>query len=65
MRLGEMLRLWRTVRNLDQRTVAKEIGISAATLCRAEQGRSFDATSMAKVIAWLISDDKLTGGANE
>jgi transcriptional regulator with XRE-family HTH domain len=61
MRLGEMLRLWRTVRNLDQRTVAKEIGISAATLCRAEQGRSFDAESMAKVIVWLIQD----GGANE
>jgi transcriptional regulator with XRE-family HTH domain len=58
MRLGEMLRLWRTVRNLDQRTVAKEIGISAATLCRAEQGKAFDARSMARVIAWMIEPEE-------
>lgn len=53
MRIGEIIRKWRLMSELDLRTVGKQIGISAATLMRLEQGRDTDAATMFKVLAWM------------
>jgi len=53
--LGEMLRLWRSVRGLGLREVAPRIGISHATLMRLEQGKPCDLPTWMKVQTWLLS----------
>lgn len=40
------------------RTVADEIGISAATLLRVEHGRIPDGRTLAKLLAWLFAEVK-------
>ena len=52
-RLGEMLRLDRTVRGHSLREMAADIGIGHATLMRIEHGQSFDVETWFKVWAWL------------
>lgn len=54
MKLGEVLRRWRLMAERDLRDVGAEIGISAATLMRIEQGRIPDGKPLAKVLAWLL-----------
>lgn len=56
-RLGEMCRLYRTVRGRSLREVAPEIGISAPTLMRIEAGQAFDADTLLKLWAWMLSED--------
>lgn len=56
-RLGEMFRLYRTVRNVSLREVASQIGISHATLLRIEKGQTFDAQTLLKLWAWMLSED--------
>ena len=53
-RLGQMLRLSRTVAQRDLRSVATEIGTSPATLMRIEHGQAFDAATLFKLWAWLL-----------
>ncbi len=55
-RLGEMLRLYRTVRGANLRDVASDIGIGHATLMRIEHGQAFDAETLLKLWAWLIQE---------
>lgn len=44
------------------REVAAEIGVSAATVCRVENGRSIDLWSFAYLCAWLgVSADRFVG----
>lgn len=57
-RLGEMFRLYRTVRGLSLRDVAPNIGIGHATLMRIETGQSFDADTLLKLWAWMLTEDK-------
>jgi DNA-binding XRE family transcriptional regulator len=40
------------------RDVAKEVGTSAATLLRIEQGKPCDSGTMATVLLWLIGEAK-------
>lgn len=54
-RLGEMLRLYRTVRGRSLRDLAPEIGIGAATLMRIESGQAFDAETLLKLWAWMVA----------
>lgn len=54
-RLGNMLRLWRTVNNWTLRDVAPGIGIGHATLMRIEAGEAFDAATMLKLWTWLLT----------
>lgn len=58
MKLGEVLRKWRLISERDLRSVGSEIGISAATLMRLEQGRDPDGKTLAKVLAWLTKEEK-------
>jgi len=56
MRIGEALKAYRFKREVDQRALAKEIGISASTLCRMESGtNACDAKAFVKLLAWLFS----------
>jgi transcriptional regulator with XRE-family HTH domain len=55
-RLGEMLRLYRTVRGRTLRDVAPAIGISPATLMRIEVGQSFDADTLLKLWTWMLAE---------
>lgn len=52
--LGEMLRLYRTVRGFTLREIAPQIGISAATLMRIETGQAMDAETLLKLWAWCL-----------
>lgn len=52
--LGEVLRKWRIVNERDLRGVAGEIGISAATLLRIEQGKDCDAKTFMILLEWLM-----------
>lgn len=53
-RLGDFLQVYLAVKNLDLRTVAAEIGVSASTLMRVTHGRTPNAETFAKIMNWLI-----------
>jgi transcriptional regulator with XRE-family HTH domain len=53
VRLGQVLRRYRLMEETDLRTLAKQIGIGAATLMRLEQGRDPSGETLAKVLNWL------------
>lgn len=55
MKLGEVLRRWRLMAERGLRDVGAEIGVSAATLMRIEQGHVPDGKTLAKLLAWLLS----------
>lgn len=55
MKLGIVVHKYRLLAELTLRELGKEIGISAATLMRLEQGHSPDGVTLAKVFAWLTS----------
>ena len=53
--LGDVLRKWRVMSDIDQRTAAKRMGISAATLCRLENGETTpDAHTLLALLTWLL-----------
>ena len=61
MRLGEIIQAWRTLNSIRDNTgdygirkVARDIGISHATLSRIERGEEFDSRTMAKLMLWLF-----------
>jgi len=58
MRLGNVLRKWRHMSELDIRAAAKEIGIDPTTLHRIEQGRMPSAESLRTIIIWLIGNEE-------
>ena len=58
MRLGNVLRKWRTMEDRSVREVAKEIGTSAATLNRIEHGYPCDSGTIAAILIWLIGKAK-------
>lgn len=53
-RLGELLQVYIAVKNTDLRSVAEEVGISAATLMRITHGRTPDADTFVKILNWLL-----------
>ena len=55
-RLGEMLRLYRTVNGFTLRELAPSIGIGHATLLRIETGQAFDAATLLKLWTWMLAD---------
>ena len=57
MRLGKVIRRWRLMEEHDLRSVGKEIGISAATLMRLEQGRDPSGEVLAKALLWLLAKE--------
>ena len=52
-RLGKALAAYQQKFDMENRTMAKEIGISASTLSRIKQGTMPDAIGFAKIVRWL------------
>lgn len=58
MRLGIVIRKYRLMSELGIRELAKEIGTSTATLSRIERGFPADGNTLAKVLVWLMTQEK-------
>jgi len=56
MKLGEVLKKWRVMRDKTLREVAPELGISMATLQRIEAGKMPDGHSLALILAFLLKE---------
>ena len=54
MKLGEVLKKWRLMKEYDLRTTAKMMGIGAATLLRVEMGHSPGGKTLARILTWLM-----------
>ncbi len=54
MRLGKVINKYRLMMELDLRTLAKEIGISAATLMRVEMGHQPGGKTLSLILFWLM-----------
>lgn len=54
--LGRVLRLFRAVNGLGLRGLGAETGLSTATMMRIEMGHGMDATTLLKMMAWLMSE---------
>ena len=57
MRLGTVLRKWRAMEELGIREVAKQMGVSTATLSRFEQGYNCDGVTLSRILLWLFGKD--------
>ena len=55
MRLGYVIRKWRAAEKLGVREAAKQIGTSAATLSRIENGNACDSKTLAAILLWLLA----------
>lgn len=55
MKLGKLLNCYRVMERLVLRDVAKDIGVSASTLSRFENGKGIDSASFAKLLVWLTA----------
>lgn len=56
-RIGRLLVLYRSMRQIGIRTMAKETGISHATLSRIERGHAMDAETMIRLWSWLLDSE--------
>lgn len=54
MKLGEVLKKYRLIKELTLRELAGEIGVSAATLLRLESGKAPDSRTLLLIINWLM-----------
>ena len=55
MKIGKVIKAYRIHRELGLRPLAKEIGISHATLSRIERNEKVDGTTMVKLWVWLFT----------
>lgn len=53
MKLGIVIKKYRLMSEMDLRSLAKEIGIGAATLMRIEMGHEPSYTNFKKILDWL------------
>ncbi len=56
MKLGQVLRAYRTTQGLNSRQFAAELRISQATLIRLERGNTCDGRVLLLVFEWLLFD---------
>lgn len=55
---SKVMRMARAESGQDQQETAKEIGISASSLCRLEKGKNIDQAGVFKCLFWLGIDVK-------
>ena len=57
-RFGEMLRFWREWQRptMGIREAAKQLGVSPATWCRIEQGKSVDGRTILKLVRFMLEE---------
>ena len=58
MKLGDVLKTWRRVSELNIRDAAREIGIGVSTLSRIENGETMDGVTLSRILTWLMSEAK-------
>lgn len=61
MRIGEVIRCYRRIKDVGIRETGIEIGISHGTLSRIERGEQIDAVTMMKLMRWLFEGDGKNG----
>lgn len=61
MRLGIALRLVRVTQGTSLRELAAEVGISASTLSRVENGIGCDVHTLLKLLGWLLGGSVAAG----
>jgi|HubBroStandDraft_2_1064218.scaffolds.fasta_scaffold393701_2 transcriptional regulator with XRE-family HTH domain len=64
MKLGELLRKWRAMSELDLKQAGAQIGIAASTLMRIEQGKVPDGETLLKLMRWIFEPVATEGEAN-
>lgn len=57
MRLGYLLKIYRVNRGIDAKVLAIELGTSASTLSRLENGKSIDVATLGRIMAWLTAEE--------
>lgn len=57
MKIGEVIRCYRRIKDVGIRETCAEIGVSHGTLSRVERGEQIDATTMMKLIRWLFENE--------
>lgn len=55
MKIGNLIKSWRTIEQISLRDLAPEIGTSVATLSRVERGELMDGATLAKILIWMTS----------
>ena len=55
MKLGNILKKWRIIEQITIREAGKQMGISAATLSRIENGETMDGATLAKILSWMVA----------
>lgn len=58
MKLRRLLKAYRIHYELNMRTMAKELGVSTATISRIENGKNIDADTLLKLINWLFETEE-------
>ena len=56
MRIGEVIRCYRRIKDVGIRETGAEIGVSHGTLSRIERGEQIDAVTMMKLLRWLFEE---------
>lgn len=58
MKLGKVIKYYRLIKEIGLRELAVDIGVSAATLSRIENGNfKPDLVTFKKILDWLINDE--------
>lgn len=58
MRIGTVLHKWRINAGFTVREIGNQIGVSASTISRIENGEDISASAMLAVIVWLFGKDE-------
>ena len=58
MKLGEVLRKWRLMSEMDVRTAAGMMGLDHATLWRVEQGKPPSAETLRSILVWMMGSNR-------
>jgi predicted transcriptional regulator len=57
-KIGIVIRKYRVTQEIDQKDLAKEIGIKPAVLSRMEGGNDVSQDTVIKIINWLFTDQE-------
>ena len=58
MRVAELITNWRFIKKLNMRDAALQMGLSASSLSRIENGKVPDGETLIKLINWLFSQEE-------
>ena len=57
MRIGSVLHKWRINSDVSTRDLGKQVGVSASTISRIENGEDISAAAMLALIVWLFGKE--------